>query len=67
VEWTNASYIAPTKGSGVVLHICGEHVVVLNTVIARQFPHLSPYVSKRLAELRLCNAFATEVEMQMVA
>jgi hypothetical protein len=68
VEWTNDSYIAPTKGGGLVLHICGDHVLVLNGEIARQFPHLSPYVSKRVAELRLVrNALARGVDMQKVA
>jgi hypothetical protein len=68
VEWTNDSFVGPTTGSGQVIHISGEHVLVLNGETARRYPHLSPYVSKRAAELRLVRQdLAQETEMQKVA
>jgi hypothetical protein len=53
VEWTNASYVIQTQGAGEIVHLSGEHAVIFNAEIARRHPHLNPYVSKRVEELRL--------------
>lgn len=53
VEWTNGSCGQETVGSGQVVHVHGEHAVVLNPVTAHVYPHLSPYIAKRLTDLRV--------------
>ncbi len=53
VEWTSASFILDTRGEGEIVHVWGPHAVVFNPAAAARHPHLSPYVVKRLDELRL--------------
>jgi hypothetical protein len=53
VEWTNASYVIETQAAGEIVHLSGEHAVIFNREIARRHPHINPYVSKRVDELRL--------------
>lgn len=56
VEWENGSYILTTGACGEIAAIHDSYVVIRRPDMVERYPHLCPFVTKRIWELRSVEA-----------